>query len=111
MNNEERILEMLMALQQSQAAMQGSVAVLQQTQAETQNVVAELHATQQDMLKYLVKMDERLTRVEGTVARIEVEHGAKINAALDGVMQNAQKLDRIEAEVSKHEEVIFRRMS
>ena len=34
----------------------------------------------------------------------------KIDALFDGYKQNADKLDRIEKEVSKHEEIILRRI-
>ena len=52
----------------------------------------------------------RLGNVEKTVVRIENEHGQKLDALFDGYKQNSEKLDRIEAEVSKHEEIIMRRI-
>ena len=51
----------------------------------------------------------RLTNVEGIVVRIENDHGQKLGALFDGYKLNAEKLDRIEAEVTKHEEIILRR--
>jgi len=41
---------------------------------------------------------------------IEHELMDKIEALFDGYIQNTDKLDRIEKEVSKHEEVILRRI-
>ena len=55
-------------------------------------------------------LDTRLTRVENTVTRIEHDHGRKLDALFDGHKQNADRLDRIENEVSKHQEVILRRI-
>ena len=68
----------------------------------TQNV-GELQAGQKDA-------DIRLDRIENIVTRIENDHGEKLEALLDGYKQNAEKIDRIEKEVSKQEEIIMRRV-
>lgn len=52
----------------------------------------------------------RLSGVEKTVLRIEHDHGDKLSALFDGYQQNSEKLDRIEAEVARHEEIILRRV-
>ncbi|MDD4570406.1 MAG: hypothetical protein PHE70_09815 [Tepidanaerobacteraceae bacterium] len=61
--------------------------------------------------------DGRLNNMEGeikdiktTVLKIEQEHGDKLSALFDGYKQNSDKLDRIEKEVSRHEEIILRRI-
>ena len=41
---------------------------------------------------------------------IEQDHGKKLEALLDGYKQSAEQLNRIEKEVSRHEEVILRRV-
>lgn len=56
------------------------------------------------------QIEQRIDKVEKTVVKIEHEHGEKLSALFDGYKQNSDKLDRIEAEVSKHEEVILRRI-
>ncbi|MFX0560323.1 hypothetical protein TEPIDINF_001746 [Tepidibacillus infernus] len=58
----------------------------------------------------LDKVESRLDRVEKTVVHIENDHGQKLSALFDGYKQNSDKLDRIETEVSKHEEIILRRV-
>lgn len=58
----------------------------------------------------LDKVETRLKNIEGTVLRIENDNGQKLNALFDGYKQNSDKLDRIETEVAKHEEVILRRI-
>ena len=81
-----------------------------------------------EMKAQVNSIDERLTSVEGAVIRIENEHGAKLKALSEGQQQitvrmdeyeakNASRhmqlqtsIDRIETEVSKHEEVILRRL-
>lgn len=54
--------------------------------------------------------NERLAKIEGRVTIIQQDHGKKLDLLFDGYKQNSDKLDRIEKEVSKHEEVILRRI-
>lgn len=42
---------------------------------------------------------------------MEQEHSKKLDTLFDGYRQNSDKLDRIAEEVSKHEEIILRRLS
>lgn len=56
------------------------------------------------------KVETRLENVEKTVVHIENDHGKKLGALFDGYKQNSEKLDRIEKEVSKHEEIITKRV-
>lgn len=55
-------------------------------------------------------LNKRMGSLENTVLKIEQEHGNKLDALFDGYKQNSEKLDRIEKEVSKHEEFILRRV-
>jgi len=59
----------------------------------------------------LDKVEDRLGRVESTVLKIEHSHGEKLQALFDGYALNTEKLDRIEKEVAKHDEVILRRVN
>ncbi|NMA48816.1 MAG: hypothetical protein GX947_03465 [Tissierellia bacterium] len=63
------------------------------------------------------KIENELGSVKGELANLkkitiemEQSHGKQLVALFDGYNQNADKLDRIEKEVSKHEEVILRRI-
>ena len=58
----------------------------------------------------LTGVEGRLTGVENRLTYIENEHGRKLDALFDGYKQNSEKLTRIEAEVTKHQEVIFRKV-
>ena len=58
----------------------------------------------------LDKIEGRMDRIEGRVTRIEQDHGKKLSLLFDGYKQNSDKLDRIEKEVTKQEEVILRRI-
>lgn len=55
-------------------------------------------------------LKKEVTDIKETVIKIENEHGKKLSALFDGHKQNADKLDRIEKEVSRHEEVILRKI-
>ena len=48
--------------------------------------------------------------IKETVVGIENDHGLKLNALLDGYKLHSEKLEMIAAEVSKHEEIILRRI-
>ena len=55
-------------------------------------------------------LTEEVVSIKETVVRIENDHGLQLKALFDGYKQHGDKLDRIAAEVSKHEEVILRRI-
>jgi hypothetical protein len=81
---------------------------------KTNDLMTKMYA---EMQNGFMRIDKRLTSVEGeitriseTVSKIEIEHGQKLSALFDGQYQNAQKLDRIEAEVKKHDEFIMKRI-
>lgn len=58
----------------------------------------------------LTGVEDRLTGVEGVVTRIENDHGQKLGALFDGQKLNSEKLDRIEAEVTRHDELILKQI-
>lgn len=62
--------------------------------------VGEIKEGQKDVSK-------RVTKVE---TMLENEVNTKLEALLDGYMQNTEKIDRIEKEVTKQEEIIMRRV-
>jgi predicted nucleic acid-binding Zn-ribbon protein len=72
-----------------------------------------LELTASQVSKLTMDMDElkvEVSSINKTVVKIENEHGEKLAALFDGYEQNSNKLDRIEKEVSRHEEVILRRI-
>ena len=62
------------------------------------------------LTKDMADIKPRLASIENTVTRIEHDHGQKLGALFDGYKLNSNKLDRIEKEVAKHEEIILRRI-
>ncbi len=59
----------------------------------------------------LDNVENRLDNVEKSVVFIENDHGRKLDALFDGYKQNYEKLTTIEEEVTKHDEIILRRVS
>jgi len=59
-----------------------------------------------DFNKRFESNEKKLASVKAVVVRIENDHGQKLGALFDGYKLNSEKLDRIEAEVTKHEEII-----
>lgn len=57
------------------------------------------------------ELKNELKEAKNKVILMEQEHGKKLDALFDGYRQNSDKLDRIAEEVSKHEEIILRRLS
>ena len=53
---------------------------------------------------------DELASVKDTVIRIENDHGQKLGALFDGYKLNSEKLDRIEAEVTRHDELILKQI-
>jgi hypothetical protein len=60
--------------------------------------------------KLTTDVDYLKTEVSKTNMTIEHDIQPKLSALFDGYKQNAEKLDRIENEVSKHEEIIWKRV-
>jgi len=56
------------------------------------------------------KLESEMRETKNKVIIIEQEHGKKLDTLFDGYKQNSDKLDRIEKEVSKQEEIILRRI-
>ena len=55
-------------------------------------------------------IDNRLDSIDKRLAFIEQDHGKKLQALFDGYKQHSDQLDRIEEKVSKHEDIIMRKV-
>ena len=95
MSNEEKIYNLLEKI----------YIELQDTKTDVGNIKTDLSEVKSDMSV----MKNEIKTVKDTVVRIENDHGQKLGALFDGYKQNAEKLNRIEIEVAKHEEIILRR--
>ena len=53
---------------------------------------------------------ERFDGIDRRLAFIEQDHGKKLQALFDGYTQHSDQLDRIEEKVSRHEDIIIRKV-
>ena len=73
------------------------------------NVVDEIKATMATKDKF-TEIKSEVNSIKAIVIKVENDHGQKLRALLDGYKHNSEKLDRIEAIVTKHEEFISGRL-
>lgn len=63
-----------------------------------------------EMQEGFQNVNNEIKDVKERVINIENDHGKKLDLLFDGYKQNSEQLNRIEKEVTKHEEVIIRRI-
>lgn len=63
------------------------------------------------LTKDMAEVKTELAKIKATVIKIENDHGQKLAALFDGYKLTAERLDRIEAKVSKHEDIILKRLN
>jgi hypothetical protein len=69
-------------------------------------------ATKQELaeMKTAMATKQELAEVKTIVVKIENDHGQKLGALFDGYKLISERLESIEDKVSKHEEIISRRI-
>ena len=75
-----------------------------------ENKVDNLETKVDNLENKVDNLETKVQHIDNKVNIIEQEHGKKLTALFDGYTQNAQKRDNIQEEVSKHEEVILKRI-
>ena len=71
-------------------------------------VAAQVNNLTIDVEEIKIELDQKADKTD--IVRLENEVLPKIDALFDGQQLNSEKLERIEIEVSRHEEVILRRL-
>lgn len=69
--------------------------------AQVGKLTVEADETKQEMRNSFKRLEDEIRSVKETVCKIEVDHGQKLGALLNGYKQNAERLDRHEAIISK----------
>ena len=77
---------------------------------KTFELIEKIYVDMQEMKGDIKEVKTRLSNVEKTVLHIEQDHGQKLQALFDGHKQHSDQLDRIEEKVSKHEDIIVRKV-
>ncbi|NMA85099.1 MAG: hypothetical protein GX962_14695 [Epulopiscium sp.] len=60
--------------------------------------------------KRIDDIESEISGVKKVVINIENDHGKKLDSLFDGYKQTYEKLTHIEDEVSKHDEIIYKRV-
>jgi len=72
-------------------------------------LMEKMYSELQDIKKSVVSNTKKIDNIDKVVLNIEQNHGKKLEALFDVYIQNTEKLNSIENELSKHEEVLLRR--
>lgn len=91
-------------------SMQGDIKGVNKRLDNLENKVDNLETKVDNLENKVDNLETKVQHIDNKVSIIEQEHGKKLTALFDGYTQNAQKLDNIQEEVSKHEEVILKRI-
>ncbi len=57
----------------------------------------------------LTGVKSEIDSLKSIVIRIENDHGQKLGALLNGYKQNAERLDRVEAKLAEHDEILMKK--
>lgn len=104
MERDDQLFELLT---QMYSEMQGG---FKRIDGEIQGIRTEMHGGFKRIDGELQGLKSEVKEIKERVINIENDHGKKLTALFDGYKQNSDKLDRIQNEVSKHEEIIMRRI-
>ena len=82
------------------------------------DLMSKMYSEMQDMkvemqegFKRIDVLENGMQNMQKSIAKIEVEHGKKLDALFDGYKQNSEQLTRIENEVKRHDDFILRRVN
>lgn len=103
MNNEEKILSILETLTEKVNGMDEKFNSIDAR-------FAGIDARFDKIDSRLGKLEKNYKELNTAVVSMEKSHGDKLGVLFDGVLQNSQKLDRIEAEVTQQQEIIMRKI-
>ena len=108
----------MVIMQDSIVTMQDSIVTMQDRIVEMQNIIVTMQgniATMQSdikviqkSIKEIPKIKIELRKISKTVAKIEVEHGEKLQILFDAFKVHDQKIDRIEQKLDNHAKIINR---
>ena len=116
MNNEEFqkiVLEKLNKfdnLERAVSSVEQNVISLGQTVSSVEQSVSSLEGKVSSAEQTGLSLEQTVLSIHKIVIKIENEHGEKLSALFDGWKQNTEQLKRIEQEVSRHEEIILRKI-
>ena len=108
MNNEEKILSLLEAMNGRMDAMDNRMEQLAVDMVTVKADVSGVKADVSGLTADVSGLKEKLDFVSDSVVRIEHEHGKKLDALFDGYQQLNDRMGRIEEHVSQQDEKILK---
>ncbi len=91
-------------------SMEGKIGSLEDKIGSLEGKIGSLEGKVGSLEGKVDNIEGELKSLKHVVTKIENDHGKKLDALFDGYKQINDRLDRIETEVSKHEEVILKRV-
>jgi chromosome segregation ATPase len=98
------------SMQGKMDSMQGKMDSMQGKMDSMQGKMDSMQGKMDSMQGQIDNIHTEINDLKKVVLRIETDHGNKLDALFDGYKQNSDRLDRIEIQVSKQEEFIFKRV-
>lgn len=83
---------------------------MQGVKGHIQGLNSDVHRIKSNFQNDMQDVKNELTILKNILIKIEVEHGQKLSALFDGYNLYSQRLDRIEAKVTQHDEFILKRI-
>jgi len=116
--------ELLEAILQKIGGMESRMTSMESRMTSMESRMTSMESKMTSMESKMTSMESKMESMEGELVEVKVEvkftkeavikmesdHGQKLGALFDGHKLNSEKLDRIENEVTKHEEIILRRI-
>ncbi len=110
MNNEEKILSLLEAMNDRFDKVDARLDRIERDQADMKADMSGMKADMSDLKADTASIDKRLATVSDSVVRIEHEHGKKLDALFDGYQQVYDKVSHVEEHVSVQDDIILKRV-
>ncbi|MGB4376478.1 conserved hypothetical protein [anaerobic digester metagenome] len=112
MNNEEKILSLLEKMyidfNKRFGNLETKLGSIDTKVGNLETKVGKLETRLDRLDARLGNLEIEMVSIKASASRIETDHGEKLRALFDGHELITEKLDIIEQEVSKHEEIILR---
>ena len=77
------------------------------TQEERDQILLDLKTGQEELFEGQEEIKNDLRNLSQTVAKIEVDHGQKLEILLDVVTSHTEKFESIETKVDRHSDEIY----
>jgi archaellum component FlaC len=85
------------------SGLKNDVSGLKNDVSELKYDVSEMKSDMSELKKGQIKLEREVENIKGIVVRMEINFSEKLGALLNGYVQNAARLDRVETLMAKHD--------